>query len=118
MNDARPAVDARCTKVLIGILIVGLSLRVTWGLTRPVNVAQLPDQREYLELASNLLHEYFLGFRDERLNVVVRGFRMPGYPAFMAMCGAGAGSLISQALYGRDASGAPRRREARHGSGQ
>ena len=36
----------------------------------------------------------------------------------MAMCGAGAGSLVSQALYRRDARGAAGRREARQGSSQ
>jgi glycopeptide antibiotics resistance protein len=35
---------------------------------------------------------------------------------FMAMCGAGAGSLASQAFYWRDARGAPSGREAREGS--
>jgi glycopeptide antibiotics resistance protein len=37
---------------------------------------------------------------------------------FMAMCGSGAGSLASQAFYGRNARGTARRREAREGSGE
>jgi 4-amino-4-deoxy-L-arabinose transferase-like glycosyltransferase len=90
VDDARAPVGSWHRKVLIGILIVGLLIRIAWGVTRPVDeatLALLPDQREYLELATNLLHDRVLGFRDERLNDEVRAFRMPGYPAFMALCG-------------------------------
>ena len=62
-----------------------------WALSRPAGDAAidaLPDQREYLSLASNLLHGQGLTFIDKRFNDQVFAFRMPGYPVFLAACGA------------------------------
>ena len=73
------------------LLTLALLVRLGWGLSRPVDEAslqQLPDQREYLELAQTLLSDRVLALRDPRMEVVVRAFRMPGYPAFLAACGA------------------------------
>jgi hypothetical protein len=61
-----------------------------WGLSRPADDASLnalPDQREYLSLARNLLHGQGLQFLDARFNDSVRAFRMPGYPLLIAACG-------------------------------
>jgi hypothetical protein len=48
----------------------------------------LPDQREYLSMASSLLHGEGLAFVDKRFGDRVFAFRMPGYPIFLAACGA------------------------------
>lgn len=73
------------------MLLVALALRLGWGVTRASGDAAidlLPDQREYLSLASNLLHGQGLTFLDRRFNDQVFAFRMPGYPVFLAACGA------------------------------
>jgi len=73
------------------VLLVALVLRMGWALSRPAGDAAidaLPDQREYLSLASNLLHGQGLMFIDKRFNDQVFAFRMPGYPVFLAACGA------------------------------
>ena len=74
-------------------MLVALAIRAGWGLSRPADDASLqllPDQREYLELARSLLRGEGLAFVDPRFGEtgqLVRAFRMPGYPAFLAMCG-------------------------------
>ncbi len=76
---------------LLIILLLALVLRLGWALTRPADetaLAPLPDQREYLECARNLLTSGELKFVDPRFNDDVRAFRTPGYPAFVAACGA------------------------------
>jgi hypothetical protein len=73
------------------ILLLAIALRLGWGLTRPTSdsaIDALPDQREYLTLASNLLDGQGLTFVDRRFNQQVFAFRMPGYPLFLAACGA------------------------------
>lgn len=73
------------------ILLLALGLRMGWCLTRPVNDAGidiLPDQRDYLSLAQNLLHGRGLQFYDPRFSQTVWAFRTPGYPLFLAACGA------------------------------
>lgn len=62
-----------------------------WAATRPVDDASidaLPDQREYVSLAQNLLHGRGLQFIDARFNEAVKAFRTPGYPLLVAACGA------------------------------
>jgi hypothetical protein len=76
---------------LIAILLLALTLRLGWVLTRPaVNVSDpaLADQRDYLSIAQNVLAGRGLEFRDARFNDTVYAFRMPGYPLFLAVCGA------------------------------
>lgn len=73
------------------ILLLALGLRLGWCLTRPVNDAAidvLPDQRDYLSLAQNLLHGRGLQIYDARFSQTVWAFRAPGYPLFLAACGA------------------------------
>jgi hypothetical protein len=84
------------------VLLIALAMRLGWGLTRPTGDATidaLPDQREYLTLASNLLHGQGLTFVDKRFNDQVYAFRMPGYPLLLAACGANARiARVMQAL--------------------
>jgi 4-amino-4-deoxy-L-arabinose transferase-like glycosyltransferase len=73
------------------VLVAALAIRLGWGLSRPSDAAsieQLPDQREYLELARNLIHQHELTFYDPRFKSMVVAYRTPGYPAFVALCGA------------------------------
>ena len=70
---------------------MALALRLGWCLTRPATsqaIDVLPDQREYLTLAQNLLHGVGLQFIDQRFDDRVYAFRTPGYPFFLAACGA------------------------------
>lgn len=48
----------------------------------------LPDQMEYLELGQSLHDEFRLEFFDPRFGESVRAFRVPGYPALVALCDA------------------------------
>lgn len=74
------------------LLIVALLFRLGWSLTRPsdrASLAALPDQLEYVQLADSLRAGSGLQFVDERFTSQepVRAFRMPGYPAFVALFG-------------------------------
>jgi 4-amino-4-deoxy-L-arabinose transferase-like glycosyltransferase len=96
-----PARDKSRLPLLI-LLALAFAIRVGWGLTRPTDPAaieQLPDQREYLELADNLLHAHGLFFYDPRFTADVFAYRTPGYPAFLALCGANVrAARVAQAL--------------------
>ena len=73
------------------ILLIALLLRVGWAVSRPVDdaaVDQLPDQREYLEIARSFLRGEGLSFADPRFVQTVYAYRTPGYPLFLAACGA------------------------------
>ncbi|HZN65061.1 MAG TPA: hypothetical protein VFB66_07140, partial [Tepidisphaeraceae bacterium] len=72
------------------LLLTAMALRQGWGLSRPTDAEsldKLPDQREYLVLARNLLHGQGLKFVDERFGDEVFAFRVPGYPLLIAACG-------------------------------
>lgn len=80
----------RSRKLIAIVLFVALALRLGWAMTRPANDAAidaLPDQRDYLSLAQNLIHGRGLQFIDARFADVVWAFRTPGYPLFLAACG-------------------------------
>lgn len=81
----------RGTWLLIAILLFALTVRLGWGLSRPVTDAAidaLPDQRDYLSIAQNFLNGQGLSFVDKRFDDVAKAFRTPGYPLFLAACGA------------------------------
>ncbi|HEX8523457.1 MAG TPA: glycosyltransferase family 39 protein [Tepidisphaeraceae bacterium] len=83
--------DSTSRRWLLAILLLALILRLAWSLTRPTtesSLSALPDQREYLACARNLIHEHTLYFVDPRFNDPVYAFRTPGYPLFVAACGA------------------------------
>ncbi len=70
--------------------MIALIVRLGWAMSRPADAAsidQLPDQREYLEVARNLVSGEGLNFVDPRFGTEVHAFRTPGYPAFLALCG-------------------------------
>ena len=76
-------------RLLWAILLIGLVLRVGWAMVQPNSdqtIDRLPDQREYLSLAQNLLGHGSLYFVDPRFNQAVYAYRMPGYPLFLAIC--------------------------------
>lgn len=73
------------------LLLIALLIRLGWTLSRPVDAAAidaLPDQREYLSLGQDLLAGHGLQFFDPRFAQTVYAYRMPGYPLFVAACGA------------------------------
>jgi 4-amino-4-deoxy-L-arabinose transferase-like glycosyltransferase len=87
------------------ILLIAFLLRAGWGLRQPAadRLGALPDQVEYLELAQNLIHRHQLSFYDSRPNIQerVRAYRTPGYPLFLAACGASVrAARLAQAFIG------------------
>ncbi|HEY2589784.1 MAG TPA: hypothetical protein VGI81_28835 [Tepidisphaeraceae bacterium] len=102
MTVESPADVPGRSRVILILLALALALRIGWAVTRPVNDAAidaLPDQREYLSLAQNLLHGGGLQFIDPRFNEAVKAFRTPGYPMMVAACGASVRAVrIVQAL--------------------
>ncbi len=77
-------------------------IRLVWVAAQPISDAaidRLPDQREYLSLGRNLLHERTLYFVDPRFDQPVHAYRTPGYPAFIAMMGGNIEAIrLAQAL--------------------
>lgn len=88
--------------LLAVILLAALSARLTWVLTRdvsPERIESLPDQREYLDVARSVRAGFGFGFTDPRFNQRVLAYRTPGYPLFVALCGANLRAvLVAQAL--------------------
>lgn len=75
---------------LIGLVLLGLLLRLGWSLSRPVDAASLaglPDQVEYLEAGRHLLQGEGLWFFDQRFEQKVYAARTVGYPLLIAVCG-------------------------------
>ena len=82
---------AKTRSWLVALLSVALVVRAAWALAQPTDDAaldKLPDQREYLLLAQNLLNGNGLKFYDPRFRDEVYAFRTPGYPLLIAACGA------------------------------
>lgn len=64
-------------------------------------IRALPDQMEYLELGRSLRDDFRLAFFDARFQESVRAFRVPGYPALVALCDANVKAVRAvQALLG------------------
>jgi hypothetical protein len=75
---------------LWAVLLVALFLRLGWGVSRPASdreIDSLPDQREYLSIAQNILGGRGIQFFDRRFGQNVYAYRMPGYPWLIALCG-------------------------------
>jgi hypothetical protein len=78
---------------LLLILTTGLAVRLGWAWVQPSSAAainQLPDQREYLEIAHNFLYHGGLWLFDPRFNQTVVAYRLPGYSFVVAACGCSA----------------------------
>src|SRR5258705_13172801 len=76
--------------ILALILLAALGVRLGWVLTRPSDdaaIEQLPDQREYLQVARSFLAGEGFSFSDPRFADRVYAYRTPGYPLFLAACG-------------------------------
>jgi len=77
--------------LLITMVVLGLGARLICGALLPADdttLSRLPDQREYLELARNVLAGNGLQFFDPRFGQSVHAGRAPLYPIFLALCGA------------------------------
>jgi 4-amino-4-deoxy-L-arabinose transferase-like glycosyltransferase len=85
---------------ITALLILAFIIRLTWGLIQPPEIDErLPDQREYLELAKNLLNHQGMRFYDERFWQYAYAYRMPGYPLFIAAFSASVRTVrIAQAI--------------------
>jgi hypothetical protein len=73
---------------------LALVLRLGWGMTRASDnrtIDALPDQREYLSIAQNILNGQGAHFVDLRFDQVVYAYRMPGYSWLIALCGCAPG---------------------------
>lgn len=95
--------DRALRRWLAAILLFALVVRVAWGIYQPAEqlaLSHLPDQREYLALGRSLLDGQGLQFTDPRFpQQPVRAYRTPGYPCFVAMCGASVRTVrLAQAL--------------------
>jgi 4-amino-4-deoxy-L-arabinose transferase-like glycosyltransferase len=73
------------------LILLAAVVRLPWLGVQPTDLQairdQLPDQAEYLQIAHNLLQRQSLHFHDPRFPGDVFAFRMPGYPAFIALLG-------------------------------
>lgn len=89
---------------LVALVLIGLALRFGWCMSLssdPGALGAWPDQTEYFELGKHLRTSHELGFVDTRFFEALRAYRMPGYPLFVAICGADLSVVrFSQALIG------------------
>lgn len=88
MAELRSIVPRRVV-ILIVLLLLGLTLRLGWAFSRPVDaksLAALPDQLEYLQAGRNLLDGNGFWFDDARFSQRIYASRTVGYPLFIAIC--------------------------------
>ncbi|HEY1921249.1 MAG TPA: glycosyltransferase family 39 protein [Tepidisphaeraceae bacterium] len=74
---------------LAAIVLVGLGVRLAWGLRQPSDdaaISQLPDQREYLDLGKHIFSADGLEMSDPRFRQTVYAYRTPGYPFLVGCC--------------------------------
>jgi len=77
-------------KGLAAAAVIGLALRLAFGLLYWVHEPLTRDEREYLALARSLAAGRGLVYDDAILDSPVQPFgRAPGYPAFLALAGGG-----------------------------
>jgi 4-amino-4-deoxy-L-arabinose transferase-like glycosyltransferase len=73
------------------LLLLSVALRGAWAVRQsddPASLSDLPDQQEYFQTGENLLAGRGLQFTDPRFGQTVWAYRTPGYPIFIAACGA------------------------------
>jgi 4-amino-4-deoxy-L-arabinose transferase-like glycosyltransferase len=89
-------------RLLVVLILIGVLARIVYWLPKPHDesaLAALPDQLEYLRLADNLRSTGELAMIDPRFADTVRAFRLPGYPAWVALLQSHPPSIrIAQAL--------------------
>lgn len=89
-------------RLLVVLILLGVIARIVYWLPKPHDesaLAALPDQLEYLRLADNLRSTGELAMIDPRFADTVRAFRLPGYPAWIALLQSHPPSIrIAQAL--------------------
>jgi Dolichyl-phosphate-mannose-protein mannosyltransferase len=87
-----PRLDERTGRIaLAAVVLLGLGVRLGWVFRQsndPAQIESLSDQREYLDLGRHLLDGDGLWMADPRFGQTVLAYRTPGYPAFVALCGA------------------------------
>ncbi len=88
--------------ILVSVLLAGLVVRLGWGLSRgsdEESLRALPDQVEYLQCAREWMAGHDWRFHDPRFDQWVYASRTPGYPLFLAACGASVrAARVAQAL--------------------
>jgi hypothetical protein len=75
--------------------LVGLALRVAFGLMYWVDKPMTHDEHEYLALAEGLAQGRGFGYSHPPAGTTAQFGRAPGYPAFLAVIGAGTTSASS-----------------------
>ncbi len=78
-------------RALAALLLAGLAIRIAMALLLPRTdtwLSRLPDQVGYLQTAQNMLAGRGVVWHDPRFDQDVFAVRCPGYPAFIAACGA------------------------------
>ena len=73
------------------LLLIAVVLRLAYSATKsndPASLINLPDQVEYWQIARSVLQGEGLRFDDPATSEFLYAFRMPGYPLFVAACGA------------------------------
>ncbi|MGN6625245.1 MAG: hypothetical protein ACTHLN_01380 [Tepidisphaeraceae bacterium] len=86
-----PAVGRRDFILLVVLCTLALVVRVGLALSRPTDLQSLqalPDQTEYLAEAKSVLAGKGFCFFDPAFHQTVYAYRLPGYPLFVAACGA------------------------------
>ncbi len=75
-------------RLLVVLILLSVVARIVYWLPKPHDesaLAALPDQLEYLRLADTLRSTGELAMVDPRFADTVRAFRLPGYPAWVAL---------------------------------
>ena len=79
----------RARRLILGAALVGLLLRLGFGLFYWVGKPLTHDEREYLALAASLAAGRGFIYQDASAGTSQQFGRAPGYPMFLAAIGAG-----------------------------